>query len=297
MKRIIAAIGLMSAAAIAGCGGSGSSTAQTAPVSGVVADGYLRNALVFLDKNGNYQLDAGEPNKTTDQNGGYTLNVDPADVGKYPIVAVAIKDQTIDKDTGTAVSSSYLLCTPAAGVSGTISNFISPMSTVIMEKLQANPGMTLADAMTQLRNQLNMPAGMDMLGNYVAGAGAGQFMTQYQTMHQVAQQMAGLMGSQSGLVMSGNNANMARFRSMMGQINQNLPQIASNAVQVNSAFMNSMMSQMQTSLTGIPVSSGFRNFSSMFRNMTSHQYFWNYSGSKWQPTGGMMGSGLGMMTR
>ncbi|TWJ14071.1 hypothetical protein [Geobacter argillaceus] len=290
MKKIIAAIGLMSAAAIAGCGGSGSSsTAQTAPVSGVVADGYLQNALVFLDKNGNYQLDAGEPNTTTDQNGGYTLNIDPADVGKYPIVAVAIKGQTIDRDTGSAVSSSYLLSTPAAGVSGTVSNFISPMSTLIMEKLQANPGMTLADAMAQLRNQLNMPAGMDMLGNYVAGAGPGQsFVAQYQTMHQVAQQMAGLMGSQSGLVMSGNNANMARFRSMMGQINQNLPQIASNAGQVNSTFMNSMMNQMQTTLTGIPVSSGLRNFSSLFRNMTSHQYFWNYSSGQMRPRSGMM---------
>ena len=161
MRKIIAALSLMTVGIISACGGSGS-TAQTTPVSGVVADGYLQNALVYLDKNGNYQLDPGEPNTTTDPHGGYTLNVDPADVGKNPIVAVAIKGQTIDMDSGTAVQNSYALCTPGAGVSGSVSNFISPMTTLLREKLEANPGMTLAEAMTQLRNQLNMPAGMNM---------------------------------------------------------------------------------------------------------------------------------------
>jgi NADH:ubiquinone oxidoreductase subunit 2 (subunit N) len=62
---------------------------------------------------------------------------------------------------------------------------------------------------------------------------------------------------------------------------------------MSSTFMNSMMSQMQTSLGGIPVSSGFMNYSGMFRNMTSHQYFWNYSGGRMTPGTGMMG-GSGM---
>lgn len=288
MTKILIALGVISVAFIAGC--SGGSTARTTPVTGMVADGYLQNALVFLDKDGDYQLDGDEPSTTTDANGAYTLNVSPEDVGNYPIVAVAIKDQTIDKDTGTAVSSSYVLCTPAAGVSGTVSNFISPMSTLIREKLEANPGMTLAEAVAQLRNQLDMPVGMNMLGDYMAGGTAGQFTTQYQAMHRVAQQMAGLMADQAGLVMNGNGAYPARYRGMVGQINQELPQLAANAGQgPNSTFMNSMRSQMQTSLGGIATTSGFGNYSAMFRNMTSHQYFWNYSGGQMRPRSGMMG--------
>ncbi len=291
MKKIIAVIGLMSAAFIAGCGGSGGST--TAPVSGVVADGYLRNALVFLDKNGNYQLDAGEPSARTDQNGAYTLNVAPEDVGKYPIVALAVKGETVDLDNpGQTLQNTYVLCIPATAVSGTVgSNFISPMSTLLREKLEANPGMTLNEAMTQLRNQLNMPAGMDMLGDYMAGSRSGGYQAQYQAMHRVAQQMASLMGDQAGLVMNGTNVNAARFRGMMGQMNQDLPQIADNAAQglgMNSAFMTSMQTQMQAMLGTISTVSGFGNYSAMFRNMTSQQYFWNYSGGRMHPASGMM---------
>lgn len=292
MKKIIAAVGLMSAAFIAGCGGSGS-TAATTPVSGVVADGYLQNALVFLDKNGNYQLDAGEPSARTDQNGAYTLTVAPEDVGKYPIVALAVQGETIDLDNpGQTLQNTYVLCIPATATSGTVSNFISPLSTLLREKLEANPGMTLNEAMTQLRNQLNMPAGMNMLGDYMAGSRSGGYQAQYQAMHQVAQQMASLMANQAGLVMNGTRVNAARFRGMMGQMNQNLPQIADNVTQglgMNSTFMTSMRSRMQAMLGAIPATSGFGNYSAMFRNMTSQSYFWNYSGGRMRPMGGGMG--------
>lgn len=68
MKRqVLAALAAIAAATLAGCGGggSGTTTAASTTVSGTVADGYLANAQVFLDKNGNYQLDPGEPNAMT----------------------------------------------------------------------------------------------------------------------------------------------------------------------------------------------------------------------------------------
>ncbi|ACM19210.1 lipoprotein, putative [Geotalea daltonii FRC-32] len=294
MKKICAILVATSMGLIAACGGS--SSVEGTPVAGVVADGYLQNALVFMDKNSNYQLDSGEPSATTDATGAYTLTIAPEDVGKYPIVAIAVAGQTIDQDNpGVTIDKTYVLCTPGAGVSGTVSNFISPISTLLREKLEANPGMTLAEATTQLRNQLGMPVGMNILGDYVAGARAGQYQTNYQAMHQVARQMAGLMASQSGLVMNGTtSANGTRFRGMMGQINENLPQISDNASRgfgMNSDFMISMQSQMQTQLAGIPTTS-FRNFSSAFRNMTSYNYFWNYSGGRMQPMSGSMGGGM-----
>lgn len=301
-KQLITVAAALAVGLIAGCGSGGStpaaSTSASAALSGKVADGYLAGATVFLDKNGNYQLDAGEPSTMTDANGAYTLNIDPADMGKYPIMAMAIKGQTIDKDTNQTVANSYMLSMPASALSGTVnSNFISPMSTLIREKMAANPGMTLTDAMAQLRNQMNMPAGIDMMADYVAGAQSGANAAQYQTMHTTAQQMAGLMAGQSGLVMNSNGANMNRYRSMMGTINSNMSAIAANAMNgqgMNSTFMANMMNTMQTQLGIMPMSGGFTNYSGMFRNMTSNRYFWNTTNGTTTPTTPMTG-GMPMM--
>ncbi len=296
-KQIITFTAALSLGIFAGCGGSGS-TPATAPtnsvsVSGAVADGYLVGATVFLDKNGNYQLDAGEPSTTTDSNGAYTLSVDPVDVGRYPILALAIAGQTIDKDTNLPVPNSYVLSMPATAVSGTVnSNFISPMSSLIREKMAANSTITLAEATAQLRNQMNMPAGFDMMTDYVAGSQSGANAARYQTMRTTAQQMAGLMAGQSSLVMTGTSVSTNRYRTMMGTINSNMSAITANAMNglgMNSTFMTTMMSSMQTQLGTVSMSGSFTNYSGMFRNMTSHSRFWSSTGTPTTPmSGGMM---------
>jgi hypothetical protein len=77
---------------------------------------------------------------------------------------------------------------------------------------------------------------------------------------------------------------------MMGTINSNMSAIAFNTM--NSSFMTSMMSQMQAQLGAMPMTGGFTNYSGMFRNMTSHRYFWNTTAGTTTPTtpmsGGMM---------
>ena len=296
MKNQLATIAaVLTVGLVAGCGGGGGSTPATgaavSTISGTVADGYLVGATVFLDKNGNYQLDADEPSTLTDANGAYTLKVDPADMGKYPIVAMAIKGQTIDKDTNQTVPNSYVLSMPASAISGMAnSNFISPMSTLLREKMQGNPGMTFADAMAQLRNQMNLQAGIDMMADYIAGSQSGPNAAQYQAMHANAQKMAGLMAGQAGLVMNGSGLNVNRYRGMMGTINSNMSAIAANTM--NTTFMTGMMSQMQAQLGAMPMAGGFTNYSGMFRNMTSHRYFWNTTAGTTTPTtpmsGGMM---------
>lgn len=279
---IITIAAVLTVGLIAGCGSSGSTSGTS--VSGKVADGYLVNATVFLDKNNNYQLDADEISTTTDANGAYTLNVDPADVGKYPVVAMAIAGVTKDLDhPDEFVAGSYVLCIPALAVSDKVnSNFISPMSTLIREKMDANPGMTLTEAITQLLIQMGLPAGVDMMADYVAGSRQGMVNAdQYQTMHTVAQQMAGLMAGQAGLVMNGSGvSSVDRYRSMMGMINIDMPVITANAT--DSAFMNGMMSQMGTQLT----SGGFANYSGMFRNMTISRNFWSSTGTPMTPMSG-----------
>ncbi len=288
-KRIImtAVLAATTGWALYGCGSGGGTPAASVAVNGTVADGYLRGAEVFLDKNGTYQWDGVEPRTMSGPGGTYSLTVQAGDMGKYPVVVRAIAGSTVDEDTGQTVQNSFIMSAPAG-----MGNFVSPMTSLIREKMEANPGMTAAQAMTQLRNQLNLPAGMDMMADYVTAAQAGQYQTQYQSMHATARQMAALMMNEAGLVMNGSVVYKNRYRGMMGEINQYLPQIANNAYQgmgMNSTFMSTLMSQMQTLLAAMPMMGGFGNYSTMFTNMTSHQIFWNYTGSHWQPTGTMMG--------
>lgn len=276
---------------LAGCGSGGNSTTTT--VSGIVADGYLRNAEVFLDMNGNYQWDAGEPKTLSGQGGTYALNVSPELIGQYPVVVRAIAGQTIDEDhPSVPIASSYVLCSPA-----THTAFISPMSTLIQQKLAGNPGMTMADAMTQLRNQLNLPVGVDMLGNYITGTQSGPNTASYQAMYQVATQMAELMAQQAPLVMTGTGVNVSRYQAMMGQMNLYMPQIVQNATSgltITSPTLVTLCNQMTTLLQNTASGTGFRNYSAMFRNYTSRTSLWSNSGDTWQP-GGIVGPGSGMM--
>jgi len=207
------------------------------------------------------------------------------------MVARAIAGVTIDKDTNTAVTNSYVLCAPAGNT-----GFISPMSTLVWEKMHANPGMHLNDAMAQLRNQMHLPAGIDMMSDYVAGSQSGVHAAHHQTMHTVAQQMVGLMAGQSALVMpDGKSVNVNRYHSMMGTINANMSGIAANVehhLDEHSTFMSTMMASIHDHLGEIPTTGGFMNYSGMFRNMTSSRHFWDTTSGTSTPmtpmSGGMM---------
>ena len=280
-KRMVTIAGALAVGLIAGCGGDGSMHATSATVSGAVADGYLVGATVFMDKNGNYRLDAGEPTATTDANGAYTLTVDPADVGAYPIVAIAIKDVTIDKDTNLPVQNSYILSLPRESVSGTVSsNFISPMSTQVRE-LMATGNYTMQQAMEQVRAQLGLPAGVNMMADYLTDPSNAD----YQAMHTAAQNMAGLMGSQMAQVMTGSGPDSAvdvnRYRGMMGAIFSNMSSIRSSHPN-SQAAMAELRGTMMTELQNIAPGEPFRNMSTSFRG-----------GMMGGRSGGMMGSGSG----
>ncbi|CAH2030459.1 hypothetical protein [Trichlorobacter ammonificans] len=218
MKKILCACGM--AVVLAGCGSGGttmssatpSTPASTASLSGAVADGYLVNATVFLDKNRNYQLDAGEPSTESGANGAYTLQVAPEDIGKYPIVAVATQGVTIDTDTGTPVTGSYVLSIHPQAVSGAVSNFISPMSSQIRELMEG--GATMQQAMEQLCTRLGLPGDTNMMQDYIASGNT--------VMHSAARTMATQMGSQMQQVMAGSGASttvdVMRYRAMMGSM-------------------------------------------------------------------------------
>ncbi len=272
MKKqiIILTAGALSLALLAGCGsGGGSGTPQaaaTTALSGTVADGYLANATVFMDKNGNYQLDPGEPSATTDAKGAYTLQVSPTDIGKYPIVAIATKGVTMDLDTNSAVTGSYILSMPAAAVSGTVnvnSNFISPISSEVRELMETGSYTTMQQAMDALAQKLGLQTGTNniLMTNYLA--------TNNTAMHTAAQNMATLMAGQMAQVMgstasTATTVDLSRYRTMMGTIFSNSTALVGSNTQTT---MTSLMQTLTTNLSTVPMGTPFRNISSAFRGM------------------------------
>lgn len=252
-KQILAALAIISVGIIGGCGSSTGNNPTTS-ISGKVADGYLVGATVFLDKNNNYQLDVDEPHTTTDSTGAYTLNINPADVGKYPIVALAIKDTTVDMDTRLPIQKSYVLSMHAVSVNssapgivaGSVSNFISPMSSQLREMMETGKYATMQKAKEDLQVKLGMPAGTDMLADYMAVNSANNT-----TMHTAAQNMASLMGGQMAQVFVpnglGTSVDVNRYRGMMGTIFSNISSIkGANAQPAMANLMNSMTSALGT---------------------------------------------------
>lgn len=145
LKRVVLGVTSAGLLTIYGCGGGGSSTPAPIPpavtttdVPVTVIDGPIQNATVCLDKNGNGVCDSGEPFAKTDATGKVTLNVNLADAGKYPVIAMVGTD-AIDADTG-AVPVPFTLSAPADTV-----GVISPLTTLVQHTI-ASTGGTTADA-------------------------------------------------------------------------------------------------------------------------------------------------------
>lgn len=264
--RLIVAI-LFTVASMAGCDGTtttagvGSGGTGTVQVAGLVADGYLEKASVFLDKNGNYQLDTGEPNTTTDEHGGYKLHLDPADVGTHPIVALVIKGVTIDKDTNQPVANSYILSMHKDSVSGSVNNnFISPVTSQFREIMETGLYATTQQAMEALRTKMGLVPGTDVLSDYIA--------TGNTTMHTAAQNMATLMGNQMDQVFVTNGSttivDVNRYRATMGMIFSNMSTPLGTGAQTMSALNVDIMTMM-SNMTPMTPEQPYRNMSSSFR--------------------------------
>ncbi|BCA78754.1 lipocalin family protein [Desulfuromonas sp. AOP6] len=172
--RQFAAILLASSLALGGCGGGGGSSSETtSTVSGVVADGYLVGATVFLDKNGNMKLDEGEPTAKTLEGGKYTL--EGTDLDKHPII-VLVTAGTIDEDSPTTpIENPYVLAAPAGKPA-----FISPVTTLVQSAIMK--GQTLANAEASVQAAIGKDSATALYADYIEGADT--------VLHTVAQKIA-----------------------------------------------------------------------------------------------------------
>ncbi len=281
-KQLIAAATALTIGLIAGCGSNDSSTMMNqtsvgkSVIAGAVADGYLVNATVFLDRNRDYQLNQGEASTTTKADGSYQLTIDATDLDingklKYPVVALAIAGTTYDLDdpTHTPLTNSYVMSmhavsvTPSASgeVTGSVSNFISPISTQIREMMETGKYDNIQSAMVDLRNKLGMPTETNLLQDYMAAKHIG--------MHTAAQNIANVMGTQMAQVMGSGGitppVHVDRYRGMMGTIFSNMSSIRGADAKTNMPELARMMAD---KLGSMPMPIGgmlYRNMSSAFR--------------------------------
>jgi trimeric autotransporter adhesin len=169
-----AAAGVASIATLtAGCGGGGGSDPPappaTATISGVVADGPLQGAIACYDSNDNARCDSGEPvSGASDTNGNYSITVPAADAGNHAVI-VDVPATAVDRDTGSAVGTAFVLKSPATGSAGSQTVFVSPLTTLVVDTA-GQQGLVRAEAEAQVKSQLGLTA--SPLANYVAAADA-----------------------------------------------------------------------------------------------------------------------------
>lgn len=163
-------------------------------ISGQVADGYLENARVCLDRNGNRQCDQGEPTGMTDSEGRYLLHgIAPGWLDEAPLIAEIVAGMTIhhEDDSALPVVRDYLLSTPpgAYGLAAAGSRyFLSPLTTMVHEVTVSSPDLTLALAVEEIREQLG--TAKDPLANYILSQDDENDGAEYQRLHRVAQAVA-----------------------------------------------------------------------------------------------------------
>ncbi|SNB46148.1 hypothetical protein [Geobacter sp. DSM 9736] len=184
LRRWLWGVAAVSALGLSGCGGG---TGSPSTVSGVVADGYLKGAVVFLDKNGNKTWDEGEPKATTGDGGVYTLTaVSSADVASYPIV-VEVPVGAVDEERG-AVEKPYVLSAPAGKP-----EFVSPITTLVQSQIETNPTMTAEQAENVVKTNLGITStSVSLFDNFVQKKGASE---EYARIQKVAEVVATAVGN------------------------------------------------------------------------------------------------------
>ncbi|WP_299013088.1 hypothetical protein [uncultured Photobacterium sp.] len=170
-KYLVIALGLSSSMGLVGCNddnNSGNSTVNPATPStpatsySVTAiDGYLKNAQVWLDLDGDFQLDEGEPSAITGDGGKADLDVTGINNPKsYPVIVRSIKGKTLDEDTGNTVAADYVMSAPAG------EQHVTPLSTLVHVRLETNSSLDKEQAIAEVASELGIDD-KEVLGDFI----------------------------------------------------------------------------------------------------------------------------------
>ena len=207
-------VGAIAAALLlSACGGSDTaSTAATATDSptntssivGRAADGYLTGAVACLDVNDNGSCETDEPQTTTTAGGHFSIDL-PTGMDSDHVLLVEVTTSTIDEDTNSPVPNAYVLKAPAGQ-----HQFVSPLTTLVQNELDADPAMNVDSAELSVRNQLGLVSTVaedeeqaaSLFEDYVAGKAETDNINQdtFARLHLVAQTTATIMGTQTAAI-------------------------------------------------------------------------------------------------
>ncbi|MDY0186037.1 MAG: hypothetical protein RBR43_09180 [Desulfuromonadaceae bacterium] len=230
-----------------------SATLEASPSSG-----YLINAVVFLDKNGNYQMDEEEPYAVTDFNGNATLEAYPAEIAAWPVVVAAFKGVTIDSTTMQPLDSDYILSAPQGELPDSGNNntadddetnnddpndkhtcstvVINPVSSQLRELMESGKYADTRQAMDALAAQLELPAHLNLLDKETASYSP--------ALQAAAKSISALMQMQAEQLFTPKDNNTSvvdveRYRTMIRLINSNINIIARLNTPANLQNLNS----------------------------------------------------------
>ncbi|WP_299399152.1 right-handed parallel beta-helix repeat-containing protein [Pelagibius sp.] len=133
---------------------SGDSGPTVETVAGQVVDGYIANATVFRDANGNGELDEGEVFGTTDINGNFSLTG-----GSGPLIAIG------GTDVSTGLAFEGVLKAPEGAT------VITPLTTLVQQLVEG--GTDAGAAETQVKQALGIDEGFDLNNTDPVAAAAG----------------------------------------------------------------------------------------------------------------------------
>jgi uncharacterized protein YkwD len=149
-------------------GGGGGGSVPTSTMSGSVIDGYITGATVCLDLNSNNVCDSGEPTTVTTANGAYSFSYPSSTTLTKLNVIVKVPAGAIDSDNpNTPIAAPYQLSAPA-----TNSNAVTPLTSLVVAAIKADPTLTPASAATQITTALNLPNSVNLFQNYLTTSSA-----------------------------------------------------------------------------------------------------------------------------
>lgn len=170
-----------------GGGGGGGGPAPTTSITGKAADGYLFNATVCLDTNGNKRCDSDELNTTTGEGGVFTLDgVTADDVAKYAVVVEVVENITVDEDTG-PIAEGFVLSAPPGKP-----EFVSPLTTAVHGVLEQNPALGTELAAAKVKRLIGAGEDVGLFDDYVEQKNTDK-SREYERLYRIAQVSARIL--------------------------------------------------------------------------------------------------------
>lgn len=210
-------------------------------VSGRVADGYIRGAIVCVDQNGNDACDDDEPSAVTGDGGTYDLTIPPGDEDKS--IVASIPATAIDEDTGEAIGEPLVFIAP-----GDKPDFISPITTLVHQELQSNPTLDTDEAEEAVKELLGVEdEDISLFTDYVASGSESETETEesnnYSYLHDTARVVTSMMkdienqvevaAQSNGVDVAGDEDTQRAIRDIVrSEVRELLPEIARQVAEI-----------------------------------------------------------------